>query len=112
MTKWKKQKHSVYQCLYHIVWCPKYRYRVLQCAVKEQLTESIKMLCSWKKIEIAEMNIQLDHVHIKLNIPPSYSILGIMGFLKMKAAIKIFKTYKGLRKNRTGVIIFGQGAIV
>ncbi|MBL7146378.1 MAG: transposase, partial [Phycisphaerae bacterium] len=35
MAKWKKLRHTVYQCSYHIVWCPKYRYRILKGDVAE-----------------------------------------------------------------------------
>jgi len=29
MAEWKKLSHIIYQCKYHVVWCPKYRYRIL-----------------------------------------------------------------------------------
>ena len=45
MTKWKKLSHTIYQCKYHIVWCPKYRYRILKGAVAEFVEQTLRMLC-------------------------------------------------------------------
>ena len=97
MSTFKKLSHSIYQCKYHVVWCPKYRYRILTGAVKDQLERDIRGFCGWKEIEVAELSIQEDHVHAVLEIPPKYAVSEVMGFLKGKTAIKIFKTYKGLR---------------
>ncbi|MCG6191017.1 transposase, partial [Maribellus maritimus] len=47
---------------YHIVWTPKYRYRILEGLVKEQLLKDIPMHLEWKSCELIEMNIQIDHI--------------------------------------------------
>ncbi|RLC37228.1 MAG: hypothetical protein DRH33_05985 [Candidatus Nealsonbacteria bacterium] len=44
MTKWKKLSHTIYQCKYHIVWCPKYRYRILKGQVAEFVEQTLRML--------------------------------------------------------------------
>lgn len=62
MTKWKKLSHTIYQCKYHIVWCPKYRYRVLKDAVAEFVEQTLRMLCEWRNIEILEMNVKEDYI--------------------------------------------------
>jgi putative transposase len=74
MAKWKKISRVVYQCLYHIVWCPKYRYRILEGAVSKFVEEKIRLLCEWKKSEILELNVVKDHVHAVVVIPPKVSI--------------------------------------
>jgi putative transposase len=55
MAKWKKLAHVVYQCNYHIVWTPKYRYRILEGEVAEQLNQKIRTICEWKDVEILEL---------------------------------------------------------
>jgi putative transposase len=55
MAKWKKAAHVVYQCSYHLVWTPKYRYRILQGDIKEYAEKKIRAICEWKHIEILEM---------------------------------------------------------
>ena len=98
MSKYKKLSHVVYKCDYHIVWVPKYRFRILKGLIKEQLEKDLRMLCEWKKAEILELNIQEDHIHLVISIPPKVSISEMMGMLKGKTAIKIFKSYPELKK--------------
>ena len=69
MTKWKKLFHTIYQCKYHIVWCPKYRYRILKGQIAEFVELNLRMLCEWKTIEMLEMNVKEDHIHMILTIP-------------------------------------------
>jgi putative transposase len=98
MSKYKKLSHVVYKCDYHIVWVPKYRFRILKGMIKDHLEKDLKMLCEWKQSEILELNIQEDHVHLVISIPPKVSISEMMGILKGKTAIKIFKSYPELKK--------------
>ena len=98
MSKFKKLSHFIYRCAYHIVWRPKYRYRVLEGLVQEQLSTDIRTLLEWKECELIEMNIQKDHVHLIVSVPPKLSISKLMGILKGKTAIKIFKSYPQLKQ--------------
>ena len=98
MAKWKKQSHVVYQCCYHIVWCPKYRFRILKGEVGQSTEETIRSLCEWKGIEILELNVREDHVHLVASMAPKLSISEAMGVLKGKTAIKLFKSYGALKK--------------
>jgi len=98
MSKYKKLSHVIYKCDYHIVWVPKYRYRILTGGVKELIERDIRMLCEWKGCEILEMNVQIDHVHMVVSIPPKVSVSEFMGIMKGKLAIKIFKSYPDLKK--------------
>lgn len=98
MAKYRKLAHVVYQCTYHIVWVPKYRYRVLSGAIGELVEHDIRVLCAWKDVEVIELNVRTDHVHLVASIPPKVSVSEIMGLVKGKLAIKLFKSYPALRK--------------
>ena len=98
MAKWKKQSHVVYQCGYHIVWCPKYRYRVLRGPVARSVERTIRLLCEWKGAEVLELKVMEDHVHVVVSIPPRLSVSELLGILKGKTAIKLFKSYPGLKQ--------------
>ena len=98
MAKWKKVSHVVYQCSYHIVWCPKYRFRIMKGQVGKYLEQRIESLCEWKQVEILELNVMEDHVHMVVTIPPKISISVLMGILKGKTAISLFKNYPALKK--------------
>ena len=91
MAKWKKIAHVVYQCSYHIVWTPKYRFRILEGDVAKAVEEKIRTICEWKGIEVLELNVMKDHVHMVVTIPTRESISEVMGILKGKTAIALFK---------------------
>ena len=98
MGKYRKLSHVIYQCTYHIVWVPKYRFRILTGGVKELVEHDIHVLCSWRDVEILELNVRADHVHIICSIPPKLSVSEFMGLLKGKLAIKLFKSYPAMKK--------------
>jgi putative transposase len=98
MGKYKKLSHVIYKCEYHIVWVPKYRLRILKGEIKDLVANDIRMLCEWKGCEVEELNIQEDHVHLLVSIPPKVSVSQLMGTLKGKIAIKLFKSYPKLKQ--------------
>lgn len=98
-SSYKRLSHSVWLCKYHIVFCPKYRYKVLEGKAEVLVRNHLYRLCSQKdQTAIEEINIQPDHVHIMLSIPPKYSVSEIMGYLKGKTAITLFNEQKSLTK--------------
>ena len=98
MGKFKKLSHVYYKCEYHIVFVPKYRYRILTGLVKTLFEHDIYMISQWKEAEIQELSIQPDHIHVVCSIPPKVSVSEFMGTLKGKLAIKLFKSYPDLKK--------------
>lgn len=112
MSEYKKLAHALWQCKYHIVWCPKYRFKILKGKVADSVREIVWQLCEWKKLEILESNIQLDHVHLVLSIPPKHSVSEVVGFLKGKSAIKIFDRHLELKKRYWGRHFWAKGYCV
>jgi len=98
MGKYKKLSHVIYKCDYHIVWVPKYRLRILKGEIKDLIEEDIRKLCEWKDCEVSELSIQEDHIHLLVSVPPKVSISHLLGILKGKLAIKLFKSYPHLKK--------------
>jgi len=98
MSDWKRLAHVLYQCKYHIVWTPKYRYRILEGEVARYVEMKIRAICEWKNVEILELNVRKDHVHMVVSIPPKLSISELMGVLKGKSAIALFEHSKELKK--------------
>ena len=98
MGDFKKLAHAVWECKYHLVWCPKYRFRILSGDIGKSVREIIRQLCEWMKVEILAGNVQIDHIHLVLSIPQKYSVSELVGFLKGKSAIKIFDMHLELQK--------------
>ena len=112
MSDLQKLAHAVWQCKYHIIWCPKYRFRIIKGALQISVDETFRQLCDWKKLEVLEMNVQEDHVHIVISIPPKFSVSEVVGFLKGKCAIKIFDKHLELKKRYWGRHFWAKGYCV
>jgi putative transposase len=114
MTRqFKKLAHSLYECKYHIVFCPKYRYKILQAEVAQYVRQQIYLLSHQKDdVEIMEVNVQSDHVHLVATIPPKYAVSQFMGFLKGKLALRLFDRYPQLRKKYWGQHVWSRGYCV
>ena len=102
MSDFKKLGHSIYNHKYHIVWCPKYRYKVLQGEVRLYIRDVLRKYSCWIKIEIVEGKVQSDHVHIVLDIAPKHSVSSIIGELKGRAAVSIFRKFPKMYKKYWG----------
>ena len=111
--RFKKLSHSLYECKYHVVFCPKYRYKLLQEEVKEYVVQQTYRLCNQKDgVEVLEINVQPDHVHVVLVIPPKYSVSEMIGFLKGKLALRLFDRFPALRKRYWGQHVWSRGYCV
>ena len=98
MSRFKKLSHSLWYCHYHIVWVPKYRYRVLQGDIRKDVSYSIKALSERMSVEVVELNIQPDHVHLLAMIPPKIKISDYLGTIKGRTATRIFAKHRHLKE--------------
>ena len=112
MKRFKRLSHAVWECKYHVVWCPKYRFRILKGDIAKTVRTILRQLCQWKNIEILPGNVQVDHVHLVLSFPPKYAVSEVVGFLKGKSAIKIFDRHIELKKRYWGRHFWAQGYCV
>ena len=87
-TRWK--------CQYHIVFIPKYRRKVLYGKVKADVREILRTLCRYRKVEIIEGAVCVDHVHMCLSIPPKMNVSQFVGYLKGKSALMIYDRHPEL----------------
>ena len=98
MSRFRKLSHSIWHYQYHIVWVPKYRYRILVGAVSEAAAGAIQAICGYAGCEVVELNVQRDHVHLVLMIPPKVSVSELMGRLKGQTSMRMFRQFQQLRK--------------
>ena len=113
VSTFKKLSHTIWECKYHIVWCPKYRYRIFKGELSEYTRRAFYSLVKQKElVEVIELNVQQDHVHTILSIPPKYAVSGMMGFLKGRLAIDLFKRYERLGKRFWGRHLWSRGFCV
>ena len=87
----KHTAHSSYRCEYHVVFAPKYRRKVINKTLREDVIEIIKKLCKEMKVENIEGEACPDHIHLLVSIPP------FVGTLKSKSALMIFDRHANLK---------------
>ena len=111
--RFRRLSHTIYECKYHLVFCPKYRRPILKDEMREYVRGEISNLLRQKEgIEIIEMNVQSDHIHLVVWRPPKYAVSQVMGYLKGKLAIRLLQRYEKLGKQFWGRHLWGRGYCV
>ena len=90
--------HSIGQNLYHLEWCPKYRYNMFKREENKKLCEDVlQEVAKRHNIEITELCVMPDHIHIIVGIPPTMSISKALQLLKGASSRELFKRKPHLR---------------
>ncbi len=77
--EYKSTAHSKYLCQHHLVWCPKFRYSVLQGNVQSKLRHIFEDIAKRYGYEILEMEVMPDHIHPVRNRLPKATVIGTNG---------------------------------
>lgn len=86
--------HTKWECVYHVVWIPKYRRKVLWGEARREIGQILRTLVEHMDgVEIVEGALCPDHVHVCLRIPPKYSVSKVIGKLKGRSAIILFERH-------------------
>ena len=94
---YKSNHNVIYSCKYHIVWCPKYRRKVLINGVDTRLKELIHEIAKELQLEIIEMEVMPDHIHILLEVDPQFGIHRAVKALKGRTSRILRQEYSWLR---------------
>lgn len=94
---YKSNHNVVYSCKYHVVFCPKYRRKVLVNGVDIRLKELIKLICVEIQVDVIEMEIKPDHVHLLLEVDPQFGIHKAVKTIKGKTSRILRQEFPWLR---------------
>lgn len=94
--RYKLNNNVVYSCKYHVVWCPKYRRKVLVDEVAVRLKELILQEAIALNAEIIEMEIMPDHVQLLIEVDPQFGIHRAIKQIKGKTSFSLRKEFKSL----------------
>lgn len=84
--KYKSNNNIVYSCKYHVVWCPKYRRKVLTGKIEVRLKELIQETCLELQSELIELELMPDHVHLLVEVDPQFGIHKLIKIIKGKTS--------------------------
>jgi putative transposase len=97
--KYYRQAHAVYHTQYHLVWIPRYRRKILVPNIATYLLKTLDGVRKWyPDIVYLERNIQLDHIHLLISIPPRISVSEVVRILKLSTSTALKQRFKFLHK--------------
>jgi putative transposase len=96
-SAFKRNKNIVYSCKYHVVWCPKYRRKVLVGDVESRLKAILQTVAQERQAEIIEMEVMPDHVHMLVEVDPQYSIHRLVRQFKGRSSRLLRQEFPKLR---------------
>jgi len=80
--KYKSNNNVVYSCKYHVIWCPKYRRKVLVGDVAERLETLVREAAAEQQSDIIELEVMPDHVHLLIEVDPQYGMHRLVKQIK------------------------------
>ena len=110
MTQINNNYHSASHCKYliqyHIVWCPKFHFKVLKNGIDIKLKQILENICFKYKYIIKTIEVMPDHIHLFIDCPHTVAPCDVVRTLKSISAIELFKIYPELKKfyARCGVL--------
>ena len=95
--KYKSNLNVVYSCKYHVIWCPKYRRAVLTNGVDVRLKEIIQDVAKECNVEILELEVMPDHVHLLVEVDPQFGIHKLIKLMKGRSSRLIRTEFRWIK---------------
>jgi putative transposase len=97
-TKYKSNNNVVYSCKYHIIWCPKYRRKVLVGEVETRLKQLIQQIALELSVELIEMETDQDHIQVLVDVDPQFGVNKFVRILKGRTSRILREEFPYLKK--------------
>lgn len=95
--RWKRSRTAVYCLTYHVIWCPKYRRKVLIGGVEDRLKELITQRAGELDCKVLTLEVMPDHVHLFIETPPTIGVHFMIQQLKGYTAHVLRDEYPSLK---------------
>lgn len=102
-TKFRTNSHFVFNCKYHVIFCPKYRRRILVGAIADRLETIMKSVANDLNSEIVDVEIMEDHVHAIIDCDPSHGITKVIREIKGTSTRILHKEFPELKTRISSV---------
>jgi len=93
-----RNSHHVFRIMYHFIWIPKYRHKVFVEPYREILKQIINKIGYDYNLNIVELEIPTDHIHMVIKSEPKLSPSRIMQTIKSISAREFFKQYPQIKQ--------------
>ncbi len=109
MEDQRRGSHTVFDLRYHLVWCTKYRFKVLTGDIAIRVRDLAREICGSLEVKILAGKVGKEHVHMYVSIPPYLSVSKVVQHIKGKTSRKIQMEYMALRKRYWGQHLWARG---
>ena len=109
MVRYWSGAHTKHRLMYHLVWIPKYRKRILRGEVSRRIEFLLRQCAEVNGWDIQELNIQTDHVHIIVQLKPKISVSKVVQLFKGGSSKKIREEFPELEEFLWGDSFWGDG---
>ena len=106
---YRSGSHTLFHHRYHIVWTPKYRFKVLHGEVRLRVREIIRQVCEEMGVNIVKGALSRDHVHLFVEIPPHIRVCDFVRKAKGRSSRKIQQEFEHIRKRFWGQRFWARG---
>jgi putative transposase len=96
--QYKSNRNVVYSCKYHVVFCPKYRRKVLDDAISARLKEIIHEVAAETESEVIELEVMPDHVHLLCEVDPQFGIAKFVRLVKGRSSHLLRSEFPKLKR--------------
>ena len=107
--RYSSSAHTRFYHRFHVVWVTKYRYKVLQGAMRERIREIIRQTCDEMGVHIVRGVLARDHVHMFLSVPPKQAISDVMRRIKGRSSRRLQQEFPQLKKRYWGRHFWARG---
>ena len=91
------KRNVVYSCKYHVVWCLKYRRRVLGPTIAPRLKTILQQVAQERRAELIELEVMPDHGHVLVEVDPQYGIQRLVQQMKGRSSRLLRQEFPQLR---------------
>ncbi len=107
--EYRRGSHSLYELKYHVVFCTKYRFRILTGPVASRTRKLIREICAANYVDLVSGSLSPDHIHLLISVPPSVSLSKVIQYIKGKSSRKLLQEFEHLRKKYWGQHLWARG---
>ena len=96
------KRNCVFQVAYHVIWCTKYRKQILVEKMADYVKNLLNKICEEYNWPVITVEVQPDHIHLFLTIPPAIAVANAIKILKGTTARKLFLEFPQLKNGLWG----------
>ena len=107
MAEYRHSAHAVFDLKYHVIWCTKYRYKILRGRVAERARDLIRQICQARDVVIVRGAVPPDHIHLLLSAQPVLSPAKMVQYIKGRSSRHLQAEFPELRNPILGTAHVG-----